>query len=72
MKMRSGDFGPQLLKVLKKKGWTQIQLARRTNMTKAGINCIVHGRRDPGLETLLKILNVLEVPLEEIFYEGKA
>lgn len=72
MIMRSGDFGPQLLKVLKNKGMTQVQLAAETKMTKAGINSIVRGTRDPSLETLLKLLRVLDVSLEDLFKQGRA
>lgn len=45
------------------KGLSQYKLARLLNVDQSTINHIEFGRRNPSFELLLKICEVLEIPL---------
>ena len=43
--------------------WTQVQLAKKMNVSPQQVNKILRGKENLTLETLLKIQEVLEIPL---------
>ena len=54
-----------------KKGYSQYKLAQLVGIQQSTINHIEKGRRNPSFELLLKICEVLEIPLfgEEVTHE---
>ncbi|GGE08053.1 hypothetical protein GCM10011571_06610 [Marinithermofilum abyssi] len=53
---------PARLKALRRqRQWTQEQLGKKVNVTKASISCYEKGTRTPDLETLHRLADVLEV-----------
>jgi putative transcriptional regulator len=46
---------------------TQVELARRIDVTRQTIIAIEQGRYSPSLEMAFQIARVLNVPLEEVF-----
>ena len=65
--MKAGNFGPQLLKVLKSKKMSQAALSRKMGYSKTTIYLYTGGKRDPGLDSLLRILIALDITLEDLF-----
>ena len=52
---------------LKEKGLSQIELAKRTGISKQNISDIINNKFKPGIDFVLKIATVLEVSVEELF-----
>ncbi len=65
--MKSGNFGFQLSKVLKSKGLSRSEFGRQVGFNKTTVWLYVHGKRDPSLDSLLRMLKVLDMSLEELF-----
>lgn len=62
----------KLSKILYDKGWTEMELSRRTGLAQSYINRVKNSRIVPTVRTALKICRALEVPVEEAFvYEDK-
>lgn len=55
--------------ILKEKNLSQIELAEKLEITPVGINKIING--NPTAETLIKIAEVLDVDVRELFYPTK-
>ncbi len=52
-----------------KKGWTQRELAERSQVPRTYIADMEGGRRNPSLGTVLRVANALGVPLYQLFKE---
>ena len=60
------QFGKNLGLILKQLGMTQVDFAKRAQMTTAAVSQILDGKRDPSLETICKILGVIPVTFERM------
>jgi transcriptional regulator with XRE-family HTH domain len=56
-------LGRVIARTRTEKRLTQLEVARRADMERSDISRIEHGRRDPRLDTLLRLAEVLETPL---------
>lgn len=54
----------------KSKSWSQTQMADKIKAHLSHINRIETGKYPPSLDDLIKIADVLEVPLEQLFIEA--
>lgn len=52
-----------------KQNWTQEGLARAAEVSFASVNMYVNGKREPSLETLVKIAGALDVSPRELIIE---
>lgn len=59
-------FGEKLRKLMKSRGIKAITLAQRMGVSCAYVSQLLTGIRRPGRETLLKLSNALEVPMETL------
>lgn len=57
-------FGANLRKCLRALDMTQAEFAQRTGLTQAAISQILDGKREPSLQTICKILEVLPTNFE--------
>ena len=53
------------------KNITQLELARKTGVTKDYISMIERGKRNPGIFLAKKIAVILDATLDEIFFENQ-
>lgn len=53
----------EIKQILKQKGVTQVELAKRLNMSKIGVNLIVNNKNTPSIDTLERIAEILDVPV---------
>lgn len=60
-------LGRNLKYLLKELGMSQSEFADRTELTQAAISQIIDGKREPSLESILRILAVLPVKFERLF-----
>ena len=58
----------KLKEVLKEKGVTSIELANKTGITSQSVSNIINGRSFPRPELLLKIAEVLDVDIKDLFH----
>ena len=62
----------RISKILYDKGWTEMELSRRTGLAQSYINRVKNARIVPTVRTALKICQALGVAVEEAFiYEEK-
>jgi DNA-binding Xre family transcriptional regulator len=62
----------RLSKILYDKGWTEMELSRRTGLAQSYINRVKNARIVPTVRTALKICSALEVAVEDAFiYEER-
>lgn len=62
--MNPDYFGVNLRKCLKALDMTQTEFAQRTGLTQAAVSQILDGKREPSLQTICKILEVLPTNFE--------
>ncbi len=56
------------LRVLRaERGWSQADLAQRTDVSRQTINALETGKYDPSLPLAFKLAAVFELPIERIF-----
>ena len=60
------NLGRNLHLLLYDKRMTKTELAEKTGVSQAMISSIVLGQKKPGVETLIKIANVLGVSVDEL------
>ena len=65
--MINTNFPNWLLGEIKKAGWTQAELARRSGISKAYISRLINEQREPSAETLKLLASALNLPNEEVF-----
>lgn len=58
--------GDNIRRIRKEKGLTQSQLAKKAGISEISVRKYESGKRKPKLETMEKIANALDVPLDEI------
>jgi transcriptional regulator with XRE-family HTH domain len=63
--------GARLRQLREQKGLSQGDIERRTGLLRCHISRVENGHKLPSLETLEKFASALEVPLYQIFYDGK-
>lgn len=62
----------RLSKILHDKGWTEMELSRRTGLAQSYINRVKNSRITPTVRTALKICQALDVHVEDAFiYEER-
>lgn len=54
-----------------RKNITQVELAKKTGVTKDYISMIERGKRNPGIFLAKRIAVILDATLDEIFFENK-
>ena len=57
----------RISRILFEKGWTEMELSRRTGLAQSYINRVKNARVTPTVRTALKICQALEVPVEQAF-----
>lgn len=62
----------RLKEVLKEKNVTGKELARKLGLSETGMSNIVKGQSLPRQEILLKIAEILDVDIRELFYSTKS
>ena len=62
----SKSFSKNLKRILNELGMTQVELAKRSNLTPAAISQILNGIREPSLSTICAILNVIPIKFESL------
>jgi len=60
-------FGQRLRELRETKGLTQESLALSIDVDKSYIGRIERAERSPNLKTIVKIANVLEIPVKSLF-----
>lgn len=61
-------IGKHIKKARKAKGLSQEQLAEQLNVTRQAVSNWECGKTQPDIQTLQKLSEVLEVPVEELIY----
>ena len=61
------SFRTWLLGELKKRDWTNAELARRSGLSEGGLGNVINGRRNPTPDTCRKIAKALKIPESEVF-----
>ncbi len=56
----------KIKEILKQKGLTQIEIAKRLGVTKEGFNKKING--NPTVDSLLEIAKILDVDVKDFFY----
>ena len=60
------------LKVLRaERNWSQAELALRLDVSRQAVNAIETGRHDPSLPLALRLARLFEMPIEQIFTDGR-
>lgn len=62
------ELGQVIGKLIKQKGLTQIEVAKRIGKTPTGLSQIIKGVYKPNPDTLEKICNVLEIPQPILYF----
>lgn len=61
----------KLSKILFDKGWTEMELSRRTGIAQSYINRVKNARVMPTVRTALRICRALDVAVEEAFLDDE-
>lgn len=64
--MRDGSEGDRLAAVMRAKGVSQAELARRTGLSARTVREIVHGRRDGNVATWAAIARALGCGIDDV------
>ena len=58
-----------ILKELRaERGWSQVDLAARLNVSRQTVNAIENGRYDPSLPLAFDIAELFGLPIEQLFF----
>jgi DNA-binding Xre family transcriptional regulator len=69
---RGAVMKTKLSKILFDKGWTEMELSRRTGLAQSYINRVKNARVVPTVRTAIRICRALDVAVEEAFvYEDR-
>jgi transcriptional regulator with XRE-family HTH domain len=63
----SDRFGENVLRIRQARKLTQETLAERAQIHRTQITLVETGRRQPGIETVVRLAGALEVPTESLF-----
>ncbi len=61
------EFTDYVQSEMKKRGWSQADLARQTGMTTGGVSMLLNQTRKPSPDTLLTLSKAFQIPPESIF-----
>jgi transcriptional regulator with XRE-family HTH domain len=61
------QFGDNVRAARRARGWTQEELAHESGLATVQVSRIERGRREIRLTTLLRLLDALDVPPDELF-----
>ena len=61
------DFGDWLTSEMNKRGFSQAELARRSNVSQSAISLVLSGQRKPGEDLCRAIAHTLGYPPETVF-----
>lgn len=61
------EFTDFIQSEMKKRGWSQADLARQTGMTTGGVSMLLNQTRKPSSDTLLILAQTFHMPPEKIF-----
>ena len=61
------DFGENLRAARKQRGYSQESFAHAVDLDRTYIGGIERGERNPGLKTIVRIADALEVDVSELF-----
>ena len=64
--MNNNQFGAKLKEIRKAKGLTQFELAEKAGIDEKHLSRIENGKNFPFYPTLLKLLNALDLNIEEV------
>ena len=67
--MDLSGIGKQIREARLQKSWNQDQLAEKTNLSLAYIGMIERGEKIPKLETLIRIINTLEISADVVLQD---
>jgi transcriptional regulator with XRE-family HTH domain len=65
------QIGQRLKELRIRRNFSQGEIERRTKMLRCYTSRVENGHTVPSLDTLQKFANALEVPLYQLFYEGR-
>lgn len=60
------DLGKIIKDYRKKKGYTQFEMAEKIGVSEFYISALETGSRKPGRETLIKLSNEMDMPIEKL------
>ena len=60
-------FSKTLCRIRKQRNLSQENLAHLTDMHRTAISALERGKREPGLQTLVKLSDALEMPINDFF-----
>ncbi len=60
-------FYEWLTNEMKKRGWSQAELARRANLSRSAVSYILRGTRKPGPLTVQAIAVALDLPEDQVY-----
>ena len=63
------DVGERIKLLMKKRGYSQLSLAKKAQISQSGLSTIINGGSSPTASTLSAIANALECPLSELMGE---
>ncbi len=64
-------IGDRLLELREQKKFSQGEIEKRTGLLRCYISRVENGHTVPAVETLEKFARALEVPMYQLFYDGK-
>jgi transcriptional regulator with XRE-family HTH domain len=64
------DFGSTIKTYRRKKGLTQVALARRIGIESTYLSAIENGRREPSLTLVKQISKAVAIPAEVLFWDA--
>ena len=65
-KYNADNFGKNLKEIIDCMDTTQSEVSERCGLTQASISQIINGERDPGLKTIVAILNAIPTTMERL------
>jgi transcriptional regulator with XRE-family HTH domain len=57
-----------LVRLLYRRGWSDVDLAARTRLSRSRVNRLKNGRADPSVGEALRIATALGVAVEDVFW----
>jgi transcriptional regulator with XRE-family HTH domain len=64
-------IGERLKELRERKKFSQGEIEKRTGLLRCYISRVENGHTVPSIETLEKLARALEIPMYQLFYEGK-
>jgi transcriptional regulator with XRE-family HTH domain len=64
-------IGERLKELRERKNFSQGEIEKRTGLLRCYLSRVKNGHTVPSIETLEKLARALEIPMYQLFYEGK-